>query len=198
MRIKAGGNAADDAAGAGAREITIQGIDDSFNEITVAITTAGASASAATTELFWRVHRAWPCGVGTYGGANTGAITIENSGGGTDIITLAAGEGRTQFAGWSTPAGVTAYMLSAEPTVDSSKSADFAIYTREDFDDTVAPMPSKQLRKYYDGVTGSSTPGMWKTPRIILPPKSDIWVEGQGNGVGVEASFDFELLLVTA
>jgi hypothetical protein len=195
MRVKAGGNAADTAAGAGAREVTIQGIDSSFSETSEAVATAGASASSATTATFWRVHRAWVSSAGTYTGANTGAVVIEDSGGGADFITIAAGEGQTQYCGWTVPTGKTAYILSVHLTCDSVKPADIRLFTRDNIDDVSAPMDSKRLKLYWDGITGvfGFVP---RSPNEGISEKSDIWFEAQGSGASTEVSCDFELLLV--
>lgn len=94
MRIKAGGNAADTAAGAGAREVTLIGLDASGNVVTEAIATNGISASSATTNSFIRLYRAYVSASGTYAtaaaGSHTAAIVIENSAGGTDWLTIDA------------------------------------------------------------------------------------------------------------
>jgi hypothetical protein len=153
MRVKAGGNGADTAAGAGAREITIQGIDSAFAETSEAVATAGAGASAATTATFWRVHRAWVSAVGAYTAANTGNVVIEDSGGGADFITIAAGEGQTQYTGWTVPAGKTAYLLSVHVTVDSNKTVNIRLLTRINIDDVAAPMNSVRLKLFWDGVS---------------------------------------------
>ena len=195
VRVKAGGDAADTAAGAGAREVTVQGIDSNFAETSEVIATAGASASSATSASFWRVHRAWVSAAGTYGAANTAAIDIENSGGGTDLIQIGLEEGQSQFAGWTVPAGKTAYLLHLYITVDGLKPADIRVFTRADIDDTSAPMSSKRLKLFFDGIAG----GMHYSPRgpeIAIPAKSDIWVEGQGSGALTEISADFELLVI--
>ena len=47
VRIKAGGDAADTAAGAGAQSVFVEGIDDSLARVLVEIPTAGALASAS-------------------------------------------------------------------------------------------------------------------------------------------------------
>lgn len=195
VRIKAGGDVADTAAGAGAREVTVQGIDDSFNEVTKAIATAGASASAATTTSFWRVHRAWVSAVGTYGGANTGAVTIENSGGGTDLIEIGgAGKGQSQFAAWTVPIGKTAYWLGMHAQVDTNKSANVRVYTRADMDVTSAPMKSKRLRSFF-AVKGDFCYSP-KAPEFAIPAKTDFWVEASGDGAICAVTVNFELLVV--
>ncbi len=195
VRIKAGGNAADAAAGAAAREVTVEGIDSDFNEVSEAIATAGASASSATTTSFWRVHRAWVSAAGTYGSANTGDIVIENSGGGTDLIKIAAGEGQTQFGGWTVPVGKTAYLLGAEMRVDSNKSANIRLFTRENIDIVSAPVSSKRLRLFFDGVSGEFHYKPVGTGKLF-GQKSDIWFEALGDGGIVEVSCDFTLLVV--
>ena len=157
VRIKAGGGADDDVGGIGATEITVQGIDSSFNETSETIATGGEFASLATTTSFWRVHRAWVSAVGTYGGANDNDVVIENSAGGTDLLQITTGEGQTQFAGWTTPVGKQAYLLSVFATADGLKSADVRMFVRKEIDVTSAPMESKRLKLYWDGVLGLSS-----------------------------------------
>ncbi|GAG84533.1 unnamed protein product, partial [marine sediment metagenome] len=139
MRVKAGGNAADDTAGNGAREVTIQGIDSNFAELSEAVATAGASASAATSATFWRVHRAWVSASGTYTAANTANIVIEDSGSGADFLTITAEEGQSQIAGFTIPAGKTGYLVSVHVTVSAGnlKTSNVKCIVREEID-TVA------------------------------------------------------------
>lgn len=196
MRVKAGGAGADTAGGAGAREITIQGIDSLFAETSEAVATAGAAASAATTATFWRVHRAWVSAAGTYMAANTADVVIEDSGGGADFITIAAGEGQTQYTGWTVPTGKTAYLLSVHVTVDSNKTANVRVMTRKNIDDVAAPMDSVRLKLFWDGI---QSPGfIYKPygPELVLDAKEDIWVEAYGDGAVSQVSCDFELLVV--
>jgi len=194
VRVKAG-NAADTAGGNGAREITIQGIDTTLAEVKEAVATAGESASAATTTSFWRVHRAWVSSAGTYGSANTAAVVVENSAGGTDLIQIATEEGQTQFAGFTIPTGKTGYLFSILMTVDASKAADLKLMTRRNFNDTTAPVNSVRLKNYWDGVQGvlALKPA---SPLSPFPALTDVWFEAQGGGAGTEVSVDFELLLV--
>lgn len=194
VRIKAGGSANDTAAGSGAREVTVQGIDNSFNEVTETIATAGASASSNTTTLFWRVHRVYVSACGTYGEANAAAVVVENSGGGTDLIQIGSGKGQTQFAGWTVPGGKTAYLLSVHAQVDTNQSAYVGIYTRADIDVTSPPVKSKRLRAFF-AVVGSlaySPDG----PEMVIPAKSDIWIEAAGDGGIVDVTANFELLVI--
>lgn len=195
VRVKAGGNAADTAAGAGAREVTVQGIDDSFNEVSETIATAGASASSATSASFWRVHRAWVSAVGTYGDGNTGAITIENSGGGTDLIQIGVSMGQTQFTGYTIATGKTGYLLGWHGRVANGGVANLAVYTRDDIDDTSAPMKAKRMRTGASAVAGGFSTGL-QHPFLTINPKADIWVEAMGIGGTPAVSSQLDLLLV--
>ena len=193
VKIKAGGSAFDDSSGLGAREVTVQGIDSSLAETSEAIVTAGASASSATSASFWRVHRAWVSAVGVYGSTNIDDIVIES---GVDMITIAAGEGQTQYAGYTIPTGKTGYLLSSLVTVDGNKAADIRVMKREDITDSViAPMASKRIMLHWDGVLGT-LPFKPRSPLSALPALTDIWFEANGSGAWTEVSADFEILLV--
>lgn len=194
VRVKAG-NGADTAAGAGAREITIEGIDSNLAELNEAVATAGASASANTSASFWRVHRAWVSSNGVYGAANTAAVVIENSAGGTDLIQIAIEEGQTQFAAWTIPTGKTAYLLSANVTVDTGKNVSFRMFIRENFNDTTAPMKSKRIMLDFQGLD-RPMPFVPRSPGTAIPALTDIWWECNGSAGSEQASVDFELLVV--
>ena len=159
VRIKAGGNANDTAAGTGAREVTVEGLDASGNSLSETIATNGIAASASTTGSFLRDFRAYVSAVGTYSttpttGTNQAAITIENTAGTQDLISIAQYEGQSQYCGYTIPAGKTGYLLSALITVDSNKTADAKIITRAGITDAAAPFSSLRIRNYWDGVTG--------------------------------------------
>lgn len=195
VRIKAGGNAADTAAGAGAREVTVQGIDSNNVELSETIATAGASASASTTASFWRIHRAWVSDCGTYSGSNTGAVDIENTAGTQDLIQIAAGEGQTQYAGFTTSENFEAYLLSVNLTVDTGKTANFKLMTRESITDTTAGVPAVRIKKEWNGL---GVPFEYKprSPEKIGTSLTDIWIEAYGNGGVADVTADYELLLV--
>jgi len=199
VRVKAGGNAADDGTssplGAGARSVTVSGIDVNGQAATETLTTAGGSASASTTTEFWRVNRAWVAETGTYTAANTAAIMIEDTAGANDMITIVAEEGQTQFAAFTVPINKRGYLLSAYAYADATKAADFALYTRNNITDVTAPMSAKRLKHYWDGVLGSVRIQP-HSPMLTLAPLTDIWIEAQGGGALTEVSAGFEVALV--
>ena len=197
VRVKAGGNAADDTAGAGAQAITVVGIDTTLAEVEETIVLAGASASAASAASFWRPYRMYIADgrAGAYGGANTGIITLENSGGGTDLIQIDADTGQSQFGAYTVPIGKEAYWLSAHVMVDASKPADIRFFQRRNFDDVTTPFEPKRLINFWDGVSGHMN-FKPRSPGGPFPAGTDLFWEAQGSGAGTEVSIDFELLLV--
>lgn len=203
MRVKAGGNAADTAAGAGAREITIVGLDASGLSISETIATAGESASAATTQSFLRVHRAYVSAAGAYPttglsttGTNQAAVTIEIAAGSQDVITIPQYEGQTVYGGYHIPPNKYAYMLSAEMAVASGKSATLRLYQREAFLTTSAPTQAQRRMLIFDGLTGLFR----YEPHIPLQftPETDLWWTFEAAANGTQCSVVFELLLVDA
>jgi hypothetical protein len=184
VRIKAGGNAADDTAGAGARTINIQGLDENYLTINEDIVTAGASASVSTTKTFTRVYRAFVTEVGTYRGANTAEMVIENTAGTADIITIDAhdgGQGQSLHCQYSAPANTNVYLAHFFYNVDSAKLNDVHIKVTDDISIVSAPFGSTRTLLEFEGVQGNivlvpNTPILLNKPGIVTP--SDIWVEG--------------------
>ncbi len=197
IRVKSGGNAADTAAGAGAQAVTVEGISTTGAFLSESIETAGASASAVTTGLFWRTNNVYitPLRAGTYGAANTAAIMIENGTGGTDLINMAIEEGRSQYGAYATPISTTGYLIGVTFKVDSAKDADFKMFTRATLTDFSTPFAPKIERGHWNGIIGSYTlPN--KAPILTLPALTDIFFEAQGVGAITEVGVDFEILLV--
>lgn len=110
IRVKAGGNAADTAAGAGAQAVVIQGLNADYEEVTDTLITAGALVSNVSTNSYLRLDRAYVTNVGATG-YNTAAITLEAVTGGTTQNVIGAAEGQTQLCAFTVPAGFTAYIV---------------------------------------------------------------------------------------
>lgn len=196
VQIAAGGNAADDAAGAGARSVTVVGLDENWAEATETITTAGASASSATTTTFIRVYRAYVANVGTYGGNNTGDITIETTGS-TTVCQIDADLGQTQMAIYTVPAGKTAYLprLHVGIAQSANKEASIRVWRRENADDVSAPFSGgKRLVYAFDEVSEFLT--LDHLAFISFPEKTDIWASAIGTGGGTLVDVQFDLYVV--
>lgn len=201
VRIKAGGNAADTAAGVGAREVTVYGIDATGALVEEALPTNGISASSSTTTSFFRDFRARVTDVGTYtttgldtGGSNQDAITIENTAGTDDILRIPQYEGSSEYAAYHIPEGKTAHLLSALIQVDASKNADVILYQRRDILNTSSNIASRWVTLHLDGVVGQ-TAFKPRSP-ISFPSLTDIWWTFIPTANGTECSVDFELLLI--
>lgn len=195
LRVKAGGNAADDSAGAGARTVVVQGLDEDFSEISETLTTAGGSASSPTSLGFIRVNRAYVDDSGAYGAANTGAISIETTGG-TTVAHILAAYGQTEQAIYTVPAGWTAYLSRLEVAVDAgtNKTAAIRIWQRPGADVTSAPFKSPRIVDSFQGVSGEVI--IDHESYISFAEKTDIWADaiGESNATEVEVIFDLFLL----
>ncbi len=195
VRIKAGGDAADTFDGVGARTVTVVGISTEGEEFLEVLATSGVNESLPTTNRFCRVYRSYVSSVGTYMSANAADIILEDSDGNNNMITIIAEEGQTQHGAYSIPLGKTGYLLSVDIDADGNKAADFRLFVRENLIGAIAPVVSRQLKLYWDGVLGqvSYRP---RSPSIILPALSDIWMEARGGGAATQVSVDFEILLI--
>lgn len=183
VRVQAGGDANDTAAGTGARTVEVEGLDENWNLVYEVLTMAGASASAYTTNTFIRINRCYIMTTGTYTGANTGAITFENSSA-VVVAYIAAGEGQTQMGLFSVPAGKTAYMSTMNVQVDSTKSSVVTLYQRLNGDTISAPFGPKRIVTRFPGITGTETLNFQSL--VSFPAKTDIWaysINGTGSGV---------------
>jgi hypothetical protein len=108
-------------------EVTIQGVDASYNELSETVT-LDASGTATTTGSFLRVYRAFV----SSGTASAGNITIAN--GGTTYAYVSAADQQTLMALWTVPAGYTAYLFQLDTTaftVQNNKVATIRMLTRE-------------------------------------------------------------------
>ena len=195
VRIKSGGDAADDAAGAGAQSVHIIGLDSNGLDASEVVVTNGILASSSTITSFWRVFRTHVHSVGSYGVANTDDIIIENTAGTTDLIAILAGEGQSQYGAYAVSSDKTAYLLSVHVHVDGNKSADVIVYIREALNVVAGSMEPTKLKYSFDGTLGIDG-HEGKAPMLILPSWTDIWLEARGSGAQTEVSIDFEILLV--
>jgi len=152
LRIKAG-NVNDDAAGTGAQEVTLQGLDETGTLITVPLATAGAVASAPTVDTFIRFFRAWVSGSGTYAtqlvGSHAGDIVIENAAGTEDWGTIDAmslfPRSQTEIGVYSIPIGFTGFVLRVAVFSDSSKITSALFFRRRQILQTVPPYEAMRL-----------------------------------------------------
>lgn len=160
LRIKAGGNANDTAAGTGARAVLLQGLDENGAFVEETLATAGASASAATTATFMRLFRFLVSDSGTYAtstaGSHAGDIVIEDSAGTADWGTIDAAnfpKGQSEVACYSVPAGYSAYLTFIDIEVESNKVVDALFFVRSNILDETAGYPAMRLQQRFSGIT---------------------------------------------
>jgi hypothetical protein len=195
FRIKAGGNANDDAAGTGARTVELTFLDSNWNEVTETLTTAGALASAATSVAGYRVLRARVISSGTYGGSNIGKILIENTAALQEVAELPIERGTTEQVIYTVPAGHTAYITDIFVSVGQADSATVEIWHRNDSDVFSAPFGG-QHKEW--GVSDFSGANKFKMDTFLkFDEKSDIYalakrITGSGSAI---VSVDFEFIL---
>lgn len=187
-------DAADDAAGAGAQTVVIEGLDANFAVQTDTISLAGAGTSTATTNTYIRVFRAYVATVGTYGVANTGLLTIQEAGGGT-FFQILAGRGRSQIAHYCVPAGYGYFIKDVHLIVDAAQPGNVYFWKLPDADDVTTPFSGKQLLQPYEGVSGQVD--FEYTPEIYIPEKTDIWFTGASSAATAAMSAETNGILET-
>lgn len=199
LRVKAG-NAADTAAGAGAREITIVGLDETGALTSEALATAGESASSATTTTWLRVFRAWVSASGSYATASSGShtadIVIETTGGTewTRIISSGFSRAQTQVCAYTVPLGKTMYILDYRITSDSNKAIDVALFQRRNILETAAPYEAMRVVDEFTGVTGFIEHSS-SIPIGPFPALTDVGYMTKAASTA-DVACDFEFILV--
>lgn len=194
LRIKAGGNALDTAAGTGAREIYLAGLDSEGNFIENYLATAGASASALTTDSFMRLMRLSVTKSGTYAtqsaGSHAGTITIENQAGDQvwgiiDDTELAIGQ--SEIGAYSIPAGYRGFIELDHCSIDTGKTMNILFFQRENILETAAPYSAMNLRRAFVGLGGGVIHAFSNRPVVFGPVvgPADVGFLAKSNSGGV-------------
>ena len=196
FRIAAGGNANDTAAGSGAQSITVQYLDEDWNPQTETIATNGASASDWSTGTAIRIERAFVYDVGTYGGNNAGAVSIEHETSGDIVCYIGAGAGQTQLSMYSVQAGHRAILSEVNYTIGAavSQQGDVRMLQRQNADVVTTPFRGVRLVHDMDGTIASNARIQYKSRRVF-PEKTDIWCQARGVGATISVSADYDLIL---
>jgi len=129
--MKVSSSSADDTAlGTGARTVSVQGLDQDYNEVAETVTLTGQTA-VLTTTTFIRVFRAFVITAGS-GGTAAGTIYV-----GTGTVTagvpatvyadIPVGENQTLMAIWTVPAGYTFYMYRGTFSAASNNAAQYIL-----------------------------------------------------------------------
>ncbi|MCK5607362.1 hypothetical protein KAR91_36095 [Candidatus Pacearchaeota archaeon] len=201
LRVKAG-NAGDTIAGAGAREIQIQGIDVTGSLVTEAIPTAGASAGANSVNSYIRLLRAFVCESGTYATQSAGShiadVVIENAAGTEDWATIelnSYARSQTEIAAYTVPFGKVAFLNRLHTAVDTNFAADVIMFRREGVLKTVAPYDANRVILELKEITGQGSLEN-SSPMGPFPAFTDLLVLAKVAVGTAEVAVDFELILV--
>lgn len=195
IRVAAGGDAADDAAGAGAQSVLVEGLGNDFEPITAVLPTAGVAAGPQSLVNFRRVNRARVLDVGAYGATNVGAIIIETVPG-VVLANIALGLGQTQLALYTVPAGLTAYLRRVQVTSNAQPGGEALVRLNQRFgaDVVAAPFGAARVRDFFPSVNGNPPVEYKSWP--AFPEKTDIWFSAKGTTAPVSVAVSFDLLLV--
>ena len=205
LRIKAGGNTNDTAEGLGAREITLEGLDENFDLVSESIATNGSSASTATTATFTRLFRAYVSSVGTYASATAGShyadIVIENSAGTEDWATISDDIGfpiaQSEIGSYSVPRNYTAYVFLDDFIIDTSKTSDLIFFHRGGINETAAPYTSMRAKAVFAGIGQEVVTLQGKTiPFGPFTGPCDIGFMAKVNTSTASVTCEFEIFLV--
>ena len=187
-------DAADAAAGTGARTVTVQGLDGDYNNVQETLTVGG---SVGTVE-FLRVFRAFVVESGSVG-TNVGDVRVTTGAGGSgtvlaDIGTIGVGTtfglGQTQLALYTIPAHCTGYLTTWNVGIGGyNSSATVSLYTRL-FDTGYLSFRTRDIMD----VPGGYHTRNYDIP-LRIPARTDIEIRAiASTGTTVSASFDLVLV----
>lgn len=206
LRIAAGGSADDAAAGIGAQEIVLTGLDETGATVSELVTTNGILASLPTTTTFLRLLRIIVTKSGTYpvdltSASHVDTITIEN-GAGTEVwgeISLNGFAQSNDKIGCGTVAlGDTAQISRLDITVNSTRLVDIALFIRNNILQTDPPFSPFIIGQELTGIEGSISV-VFEYPAGPFLPLTDIGIMARltaGLG-GPDAVVSSVLTLIT-
>jgi hypothetical protein len=117
-----------DPVGNGARTVTIDGLDDSYDPMSETVTMNGV-ANVLTDASFFRVQSATVATAGTTG-YNAGTITISNNADAIVLETIEIQQNTSLAASYTVKNGYTAYVTQAMATEASLKGSQFGCWVR--------------------------------------------------------------------
>jgi hypothetical protein len=199
LRIKAGGNAADTANGAGGRAVTLTGIDATGELVSETIATAGALASLPTSRTFIRLLDAVVTSSGTYATqaapSHVGNIVIQNAAGTEDWATISDGSfprGATEIGVYTVPKNRSAYVQAIRLSCDADKKANVILFKRSDILQTVAPYSGMVLVAEFPAVSGQIA--IDYDPPLAFPQLTDFGFMASISASTVDITVSFDIV----
>lgn len=186
LRVKAGGNANDTALGSGAQSVRFTGVSDTTGLlVTEEVATAGASASAWTTNIFRGMVNIEVSAAGASGN-NEGVLTIED--GSADAFQMPATKSRAYFAQFSTPTdsyAVITAMSGASGAGSGSVASMRTVSTNRTTGVTYIGTPFIS--------NGGNSPAVFPSG-IFVPPNCSFGLQAFGNGSTAYAWISWSLI----
>lgn len=189
LRIAAGGDALDTAAGDGVRSVKVYGLDTNFNLISEEIATAGISASSSTTQNFIRFYRGHSVDTGAARALPSADINIETTGG-TAMGIIDADSGQTEMLIYTVPNDHRLVVNSIIINVNSSNQADIEFWKMEDANATGAPYSGARLWHRATDFTGRSLVDIGDN---VFYPYTDIWATAKRT-LGASCDVSIEVI----
>jgi hypothetical protein len=164
-------SANDAAAGTGARQVQVVGLDANYNPQSETVILNGTTP-VATAKSYLRINDFHVLAVGS-GGVSAGNITLRDAGAGTTRSRITAGFQRALQGIFTVPAGFRADILYPEWGVDTAKAARALVYANVDPDE-MSPLPVGVFVELIHRImSGPVAPNLAETP-MVLPPKTDM------------------------
>ena len=188
----------------GARQITIIGLNSSWDEVTQVINTSGTTPVQIPIPLT-RLYRWYVSSSGTYAtsvtGSHNGVLTIRESGIGDtwSIIPITPFPiGQSQISVFTIPKGKTGYLLSKNIFTDATKVVDMYMFQRCGLDDTVSPYSgTMRLIEREIGVHGGFSISFRGGKGPFVGP-CDVGFMGEIDVGTAQVSTEFEMVLLNS
>ncbi len=197
-------DANDTAAGTGAREITILGLDENWQEVTQTLVTNGTTAVDLTTDLV-RLYRWYVSESGSYAtqtvGSHAGVLTIRADGAGATWSLIGITPfpiGQSEIGAYTIPVGYRAFVFIQELQVDSTKTVDAIFFQRTRANDISAPFGTMRALANFIGISGQINPNT-NAPQngfTEVGEAADIGYMAKVTSATADISVVFEILLV--
>jgi len=165
-------------------KVTIQGLDEDYNEVSEEVTLAGAG-TATTIQTFLRIFRAFVSG----SQEPTDDLNITN--GGTTYARITEGENQTLMAMWTVPAGYTGFLDHVNFSTGTTNNNQYitAQFAQRQLGGVFRAMMKQSLSD------GSAADFVIRYP-ILIPEKTDIEARAESSGTNNSISADFSMIYI--
>lgn len=183
-------DAADTILGDGARTILIIGLDENFTEISETVNLSGIT-SVNTTNEYMRINNFRVDSVGVYNNTNIGDLTATAFFANTIQSFILTGDGIAHTSHYTVPSGQNVIIVSISSSIQTGKTVEMQLHTRDNADDITAPVSPILIVKDFHGIEGSFQ--LINKANLVFDEKTDIWFSGltsSGTTSDLELNYD--------